>query len=112
MQEIVTIGSANCRKVASWVLANWRKDTRRISAVRIAAARQAVPAALSQFNSYTAASSEGLAVTAGMRVIALCSPGTRRPFNTVAHLGRYAGHRLSVQRFIAAFIVGAPKTST
>src|SRR5262245_8037941 len=78
----------------------------------MAAARHAVPAALSQFSSKTAGYGDGFAVTGGMRMMALCSPGTSRPFRTVGLFGRNAGQRLSVQRFIAALIVGAPNTRT
>jgi hypothetical protein len=51
MHEMVTIGRANCLKVALYVFANWRGVTRRIRAVAMEARKQAVPAALSQFNS-------------------------------------------------------------
>ena len=55
MHAIVTIGSASCLKVAAYVPAKRRGLIRNRIAAAIAARKQAVPEALSQFNSNTAA---------------------------------------------------------
>src|SRR4051812_28762047 len=112
MHEIVSIGMASWRKVVRYVRANCRGETRRMSAVSTDAMKHAVPAALSQLNSNTAAYGAGFGVTGGMRVIALCSPGTSRPFNTVPLFATNAGRRLSLNRLRLALIDGAPHTTT
>src|SRR6185369_14554700 len=93
-------------------MANSRGETRSRNDAAMAAKKQAVPVALSQFHSNTAAYGAGCGVTGGTRVIMLCRPGTSRPFNSVPLFGIEAGRRLSVQRLSASFTGGAPHART
>ena len=52
------------------------------------------------------------AVTGGMRVMALCSPGTMIPFSPVGAWGSHAGITPCVQRSMSALISGSPHVST
>src|SRR5690349_15892285 len=94
------------------MLASFAGPTRRNSAAARIAMKHAVPDALSQLNVNTAAYGAGLAVTGGMRVIALCRPGTLRPFNTVALLIETDAISSLVQRSMPALIDGWPTAST
>ena len=60
--------------------------------------KHAVPAALSQLNSKTAAYGAGFAVTGGIRVIGIVESGHSRPFSTVLLSAMKPGSRLSLKR--------------
>src|SRR5438105_4339352 len=89
-----------------------RGRTRRNAAAASVARKHAVPDAVSQLNVNTAAYGDADGVTGGIRVIALCSPGTNRPFMTVGLYGMSDGSMAWVRASIAFLIAGAPTAST
>src|SRR5262245_33589891 len=86
--------------------------TRRKSAATSVARKHDVPDAVSQLNVNTAAYGAGAGVTGGIRVIALCRPGTFRPFNTVALFGSDGDSTLWVHLSIAPLMDGSPHART
>src|ERR1043165_7321830 len=74
--------------------------------------KHAVPDALNQLNVKTAPYGVGLPVTGGMRVIALCRPGTLRPLTVEAFFKDHDPISEFVHLSIAALIVGWPAMST
>src|SRR6476620_3521120 len=97
---MVRIASFSCLNVATYVLTNRFGETRSTSDVALAASRHAVPDALSQFNSNSAAYGAGAFVTGGIWVIRLCRPGTmsRDASRAVSGtVGRNPGRRLSAK---------------
>src|SRR5262245_6925744 len=86
--------------------------TRSTSAATSVASRHAVPDALNQFISKSAAYCVGFGTTGGTCVIMLCRPGTSRRFGSVACIGIAAGHNECVHALILAFVPGSPHTRT
>src|SRR5215510_5226481 len=86
--------------------------TRSTSAATSVASRHAVPDALNQFISNSAAYCVGFGTTGGTCVIMLCRPGTSRRFGSVACIGIAAGHNEFVHALILAFVPGSPHTRT
>src|SRR5882724_7386390 len=73
--QIVTIGRTIWREVVATMRPSLAGDTRNTIAEANVANRHEVPAAASQLNTYIAAYGEGFAVTGGIRITWLCSPG-------------------------------------
>src|SRR5262252_2316299 len=92
--------------------ASFDGPTRRTAAAASVAMKQAVPEAVSQLNVNTAAYGDAAGVTGGMRVIALCRPGTNNPFITVGLFGNIDGSIACVRTSIAFLIDGAPTART
>src|SRR5262245_10747339 len=91
---------------------NWRGLTRSTIAAAIVASRHAVPDALSQFISKSAAYGAGFGTTGGTCVIMLCRPGTSRRFGNVACSGSASGHNVWVHALILALVPGSPQIRT
>src|SRR5262245_56953488 len=86
--------------------------TRSSAAAASVARKHAVPDAVSQLKVKTAAYGASLGVTGGMRMIALCRPGTNSPIITAGLLYCEAGSIACVCASIAFFTDGAPTTKT